>query len=451
MLFFTVLLVATSPNISQVLSCGSAPPAPVAVNELQRVEIDTAVFPDALCNDGSRAAIYFRPYRGAANRNKWVIQLKGGGGCTDGDSCAARWCACTDSTACPGASADDYTGFTMENMQGNGPSARRASGIMLRQFNRPNPLADYNQVRFEYCSSDYWTGTRRDVDLVGRDPITGAAQGFSMHFLGARILDADMDTLRRNGVAALTYTLGALPVPMPDLDAATEVVFAGDSAGGAGIAHNLDRLRGMVPANALVEGLVDAMVGPEMSNLSFATSSLAPTITTYPAFAAALAAGQGVTHGARLDQSCIDWHQANDPGSEGECNDTSHVIRHHLATPFFARVALHDVLISQLYIDLSADPASGNMTRSRFADTLRTELADLAGITEEMNLISRAPGVFAPTCAKHDTIGTNADTFDTTVTVNGSLKTLFDAFNSWRVAGADQRIISTGVADSSCP
>src|SRR5262245_12910349 len=37
--------------------------------DLVRHDLDLAVFPDALCNDGTGALFFFRPYRGDANRD----------------------------------------------------------------------------------------------------------------------------------------------------------------------------------------------------------------------------------------------------------------------------------------------------------------------------------------------------------------------------------------------
>jgi hypothetical protein len=67
---------------------------------LLRRTIDTAVYPEARCNDGSAAVMYIRPANAAYggnpivnNSSKWVIFLDGGGGCQDTDQCLLeRWC-----------------------------------------------------------------------------------------------------------------------------------------------------------------------------------------------------------------------------------------------------------------------------------------------------------------------------------------------------------------------
>jgi hypothetical protein len=114
---------------------------------------------------------------------------------------------------------------------------------------------------------------------------------FSLHFLGAKILDVDIATLRQDGVPGLTYTMGGTSTPMPDLDEATEIVFTADSAGGHGLMNNLDLLRdslrktneactggGSCPLE--IYGLIEAAVGPDMSRLDYSTHEN-PAIRSY--------------------------------------------------------------------------------------------------------------------------------------------------------------------------
>jgi hypothetical protein len=451
------------PNIAEALDCGAAPPAgPGTSRDLQRHEIDTKVFPDALCNNGDPAVIHFRPYAGEANRNKWLISLNGGGGCGTGDQCAARWCWCrsTDPSAPGGCEfAKSTTNFSMGNMNADDRPGIDGTGITLRgDAQRPNPFSDYNQVRIVYCSSDVWVGTRREVPLSATHPKTGEPVSFSIHFLGSRILDAVLSTLRRDGVDALRFTFDSGNPEMPDLDDAAEVVLSGDSAGGSGVISNLDRVRDLLVANntgcqagscpLVVRGLMDAIVGPDLARLDYSESALAEAGlgTTYADFLALNAAGPERNFGTRADASCQEWHAQNAPGTSNACFDQMHVIRHHVTTPFFVRMALLDGLVSSSYIESGVkDPALGAMTLMTFAQILQRELAafpNLRETAEEGSRITTAPGVFAPACPKHDTIHSNPEVYGTAITFEGDDYTLFDVYGHWVAGDAPSAVLT---------
>ncbi len=454
-------------NIDDVVQCGAAPPVgPGNVAEFQRHVIDQVVFPDALCNDGTPAAIYFRPYTGAANRNKWVLNLHGGGGCGSGASCIARWCGCNNTTECPYTTAP--TNFTRSTMTNDGPAQKAADGIFLRGDTvRVNPLGDYNQVEFSYCTSDGWHGNQRAVSFTTVNPKTNAPVTFTIHFLGAKVLDANIATLRQAGVPALVYTRGGAQTALPDLDEATEIVITGDSAGGAGVISNLDFLTDTLRASNTAcsaggacplktYGLIDAVVGPDRSKLDYGTH-VVPQIRSWMDYIT-LAAQNSHNVGARKDASCEAWHAANMPATAGACSDESHVVRHHITTPFFVRMALIDQLISGNYIEDGLRNADMSpMTVATFARTLHDELAsfgNLSASAEEGSLITKQPGVFAPLCSKHDTIHSTADTFGTTITpAGGTAQRLLGVFTNWQAGLTPSNVLTqspTG-ADTVCP
>lgn len=453
-------------NIDEVVLCGDGPPVgPGNSNHLQRHVLDTEVFPDALCNDGTPSTLYFRPYTGAANRNKWMINLHGGGACGSGPSCVARWCTCDSLARCP--YVEETTGFTRSTMTNDGPTSRRGDGLFLRgDPARLNPFGDWNQVELQYCTSDSWAGQSRSVELSAVHPQTNAPVTFTLHFLGAKVLDADLATLRQDGVGALVYTAGGGTTPLPDLDDATEVVFTGDSAGGAGLITHLDALAALLRANNTacgggscplqVRGLVDATVGPDRSKLDYGAIAN-PALRTYDGLVDA-AAQDPKTAAGRVDQSCLSWHAANAPSTSNRCFDESHVVRHHVTTPFFVRMALRDSLISKGYIQSGArNPDSSPITVSSFAATLHDELAQLGALgttAEEGASIGRPPGVFAPGCTKHDTIHDTAETFATTIATDGGVTvTLLDVYQAWQ-AGVGRSVVLTespSLADTFCP
>jgi hypothetical protein len=466
-----------APNISVALDCGrgmgGSGPGPANADSLQRAVIDTRAFPDAICNDGSPAAIYFRPYRGEANRNRWVINLRGGGGCGEGQSCAARWCGCVGMRLCPATPEATYTNFDRGNMISDGPASQLASGIFLRgDAARPNPLGDYNQVRVVYCSSDAWAGTRRAAPLVATHPVSGAPVAYTMHFLGSRILDAVLATLRQDGGRVAPYTLAGMNAPLPDLDDAAEVILAGDSAGGSGVINNLDRVTAALRARntacpaggacpLVVRGLIDAVVGPDKSRLTPSPTGRVGMAgyTTYAAFATASAQRRAGAQGYLGDESCRAWHAANLPGTDDVCSDEMHVVRHHLTTPFFVRMALRDGLISGNYFEEGwVAPALGpfDAMATVFARVLQVELSAfpmMRTTAEEGAGMTAAPGVFAPNCTKHDTINTDSEVYGVTVTpTGGRAARLLDTFEAWRTGVGTGAVLSDPRANATvCP
>ncbi len=463
-------------GIRDALACGT--PAPVSgiglAGELQLYAVDPAVFPEALCNDGTQPIVYYRPYRGAANQHRWVIGLRGGGGCGNAAACAARWCSCNTRVRCPYAS--ETTNFTLDNMSGGGRRGRQGEGVMLRDAGvQPdgglrNPLEDYNQVQLIYCSSDAWRGVARDVRFDTTHPITGQPVSYTLHFLGQRVLEADLKVLRRDGVAGLSYTLGGANQAMPDLDDAVEVLLEGDSAGGAGVINNLDWVSaelkrthagcdGGAACPPEVVGLIDAVTGPELRRLDFSTSAGADAgVVTYDQYVAVTSRSPAVS--GRGDESCAQWHM----GDAGVCSDLTHVIRHHLTTPYFVRMALFDRLISSNYDEFGVrDPVLGPFDYTdagvprTFALVLRRELAEFPQqltTAEERASMTVAPGVFAPACVTHDTIHTTSEVFGVTITTDAGVVTrLLDLYSAWRTGLSPAAVLTSSptLADTFCP
>ncbi|TNF27416.1 MAG: hypothetical protein EP329_19460 [Deltaproteobacteria bacterium] len=462
-------------NIEAALDCGT--PNRVfgqsAAGELQLHEMDTAAFPNALCNDGTPAVLYFRPYQGEANRNRWAITLRGGGGCGGAASCAARWCSCRTAARCPNATST--TNFTADNMSGGGRRGQAGKGLHLRDDGVDNPLAGYNHVQLIYCSSDSWAGRVRGLTFTTDHPITGEEVSYTLNFLGAEILDADLAVLRQDGAPGLVYTVAGASVALPDLDDAVEVVVAGDSAGGAGVIHNLDHIAATLRTHHTgcdggascppeVVGVIDAVVGPAMERLDFTRSAGAEagidSFQKYVDLAAAAPANQG----GRVDESCRAWHMAHAPETVSACLDISHVVRNHLTTPFFVRMALLDNLIAGNYEESGVeDPELGPFVRNAngvpvvFGVVLQRELAtfpELPDTAEEGDAITVAPGVFAPACSNHDTIHENTEVYGVTIAPEGAGPyLLFDVFRNWRTGGAPSAVLTQDAQrnDTVCP
>jgi hypothetical protein len=450
----------TGADIATTLVCGPTPQVGSGGSaEFQLATIDTTNFPDALCNDGTPAVLYFRPYSGEANRNKWVLNLHGGGSCGSGPSCAARWCNCSDTKTCP--YVKEPTNFNRLTMTNASPPQKAADGVFHRGGTgaQANPIGDYNQVEFTYCSSDAWQGSVKGVSLSATNPVTGEQVTFKVNFLGAKILDADLASLRQDGVPALAYTLDGKSTAMPDLDDADEVIVTGDSAGGAGVIQSLDliaetlKAHNASPGALRVYGLIDAIVGIERSVLDYSTYYV-PEVHSYDEYLT-LRSMSADEPGSRKDASCLALHAA-DPRI---CADTNHVIRHHVTTPFFVRMALRDSLIGGGYVaEMLLDPMHQPLTINSFALRLHDELtgfAQLSTTAEEGDAFTKEPGVFGPACTKHDTIHENGETFSTTITPpNGTPQRVLGVFDNWRTGqGTPTNILteSTTLADTNCP
>ena len=456
---------ATGADIGQVLEGCTAPlgvNGRANPNEMELHVVDTERFPDALCNDGSPAILYYRPHRGAANKDRWVISLRGGGGCGSAAACASRWCGCSDGRPCEFSPMRSI--FTANNMSGSGRRGEEGGGIDGRDPAHPSPFDDYNQVQLHYCSSDAWRGNARGVQYTTVHPRRGDMITYTMHFLGAAILDADLATLEQDGVPALAYTLGGGSVAMPDLNDAVEVVVTGDSGGGAGVLQRLDAVADHLRASATgappeIIGIIDSVAGPEQSRLDYTSSSYGAPYSEIMAVIASSAANQG----ARADASCLAYHEPR--GTPGYCLDETHVIRHHLTTPFFYRMGLIDSLISKGYIedDIFVEGTTMNLRDNigLFGVLMHNELAAFDElptlVADDHEQASVPPGVFGPACGFHDTLHEPTQTFQTTIAPAGpgSERTVLDVFASWRAdpSSPQARLLTEDImrTDTVCP
>ncbi len=461
--FCTQLPAGQAPLISEALSCGTLASAGGLApgnqaQPLQRHTLDLARFPDAQCNDGTAAVIYFRPYSGAANRDKWVLQLQGGGGCGTGDACAARWCSVDDN-------------FGMTQMTANVAPAKNINGlgILARAPEVPeaasNPHGSYNHVFLRYCSSDGWAGTRRDANFIAAHPHALQPVNMRAHFLGSKILDAALATLRQDGVAALQYGYGT-PTALPDLDEAQEVLLAGASAGGGGVTSNLDRVRETLRAtntrcNAqscplVLRGLIDSHFAPSLLDLDLSRSMSCQQFgacTAEAQLSYQKTLGQGLLHQPRLDQSCLE--QLSPLGTDWKCFDDTYVLRNHLTTPFFLRMGLTDSLLSRNQIEAQLGlPGQPPFTLETWAQKVRADLLALANIRQtavERATIGTVPGVYGPVCSKHETLRSNEDTYGVKVRVSGVDWTMFQIFGQWIANQMPASIVSSSMTDAVCP
>ena len=423
-----------APSIATALDCGTPASAGGlrAGTDLQRVDLDLAAFPNARCNDGSAGTFYFRPAATAAGASRWVLQIQGGGSCKDADDCARRWC-----------SVDTNFGMTQMTSMLAPAGGIPGDGILLR--GAANPISDANQVFVRYCSSDGWAGTTGPLDVDALHPVSGAPIRYRIDFHGRDILDAVIATLRRDGSSVPAYTLGGGSVVLPDLDTASNVLFAGASAGGSGVIQNADRVNATLRAhNTCVDcslelnTLIDSIFGPRGDVLDWSTSL--PCTQGGACTYEAIVAATRTLYEVAGDESCVTWHATNAPDTAYLCADPGHVIRNHVTTPMMVRMGLLDQQIGGNFVETGVTvPGLGVMTPARFAQLVHDQLVDLAQLrtlAEDGPAITREPATFGPPCIDHETLSTNPSVFDVTVTAANAPRTMLDIFGAWRTNGS---------------
>jgi hypothetical protein len=447
------------PLIGTGLPCGA--PATVGGlrpgSDLQRHDLDGARFPEARCNDGTPAVLYYRPFEGAENRDRWVIQLQGGGGCADGASCAERWC----SYMMP---------FGTTQMSSNlAPQGGIVADGLLNRARTENPLRNWNQVFLRYCSSDGWSGTRSDVVFDTVVPGTTTPARYRLHFNGAHVFDAAVRTLRQDGPAGLVYTLGGARTALPDLDEAATVLLMGASAGGAGTIRNADRFaatlrqhntrcQGGGACPLRVGALIDSIVEPDRSAWDWSRSPecTARRLCSYEAFLQNdYQRGSYVAYGARLEDSCERWHQANRPGEAWRCLDDAYAVQHHVTTPMLVRMGQTDSLFYRRAVDgMFGLPGMGTLTPGQFAAGVRAQLERVQNaqiLAHERAMIRSPPATFGPSCPKHEAIGSDDSVFDVWIEQGGMQVSFLRVLGNWiAMSGTPTNLVTPAGGRDSC-
>lgn len=452
-LFLSVTAGASDVISLEVLPCGTPGEAGglAAGSDLARMKIDTRRYPDAICNDGSPAVYYVRPYTREESRDKWLIMLQGGGSCRDGQSCAERWCSAG-------------TNFGMDKMTTTlSKPMIRGGGILSPDAS--NDFGSWNAVLVYYCSSDGWAGRRSDLEYVA----TGgsATVNFRMHFRGADVVDAVFDTLR-HPARTRGVRLGGNPAVLPDLDEATDVLFVGASGGGAGVKTNADRIGELLRATNVAcqaggcplvyKAVIDSHFTPAYEQLDFSKTTLCAAnaaLCTYEGFFRSERESLAAARNEFVDASCVDYHQRIEPGTEWKCADASHVIRNHVTTPMLVGQDLQDQLISGNFVE------AGFGTLSDFGDGVESQLQALATLdatAEEGSArtgvpIAR-PGAWGPQCRGHELLGSSDDFFRTPISVDGAARSYHDIVSSWYSGGTPVEAIrdfTTPGAVPGCP
>jgi hypothetical protein len=409
---------------------------------LLRRTIDVGVYPEARCNDGSAAVMYIRPANAAYGGNpivnssrKWLIFLDGGGGCHDADQCLLdRWCG-------GGGQVFDRAG---KMSSAAAPAAIRGFGIFSLQPPAPavNQFADYNHVLVHYCSSDNWIGSAK---LTGINASTGTT--YDIRFQGEAIVNAVVSTLLNGPVGADPAVAAAFyNTTVPNLQAASEILLGGESAGGGGLRHHLDRLYTLLQAavadpEVKIRGVVDAGTPPGLWDPAISWADpYSPGDYPHNLLTQAeppLRSFWGANDSA-LDASCLDpaWTAAHNLiGNHPQiCYDTTYTLMNHITTPVFLRQDINDPLGKQRYVDWALYATPDDFWSAQFA-----QLNLFAGYTPAAGGLEpplAAPGVQGIHCQRHVAIQTNDGFFAHNVTGPGvPARSFHDLLVAW-LAGA---------------
>lgn len=382
--------------LPQAFSCGQQGVAGGlgAGDDLTKHVVDVSRFPEALCNDGTPAIFYYAPASRVEDRNKWLIFLQGGGSCFDAQSCAERWCSID-------------TNYGMDKMT----SSLAKPSIRANGFLNPtsqNRFGSWNRVLVFYCSSDGWSGR---ASRTLQATLNNVTREYDVHFKGALIVDAVIDTLRNaTSGGGKRRAVSHAESAWPDLDNAEAVLFAGSSAGGAGARANADRVNAKLRAtNPGVDFrvVIEAAYGTAFENNDFTRSTYCANDPargcTWEAYTRSKtdSIDRGLW-GTRDEESCAQWHAANEPGTEWQCGDGEHVLLNHVTTPFFVRQDMQDPNVGEGFVG----PGFGSP--ADFARRVEDELRHMP-VPEEPR--GATPGVFAPQCMTHEAFTDDTDVF----------------------------------------
>lgn len=391
-----------------------------ATDCLQKVTIDTTVYPDARCNDGSPAVMYVRINPASSN---WLIHLQAGGDCNNYDSCYQRWCGL-----------GSYSASKMSTA--HTPDAMAATGIF--KDDPSNMFRTWNVVYAYYCSSDNWRGTAGERGYITYAPFQGIL-GLSVLFNGYAIVDSIFGTLQTGGVVT---TASGDEIDLPDLDQAAQVVFSGSSAGSIGVRFLADdyatRLRTSNPdvdfrivldsankpgeawAADELDGTCDSTVEDRYVDVADLDAQMVLDDTTF---------------GAIPDTSCLVAHAA-DPQ---RCSNPGHVALFHVTTPMFLRQGLLEKLgddndddIPDVDFELWKDATRDHI--QSYGDAAYTD--PVTGETREPFAI--APGWFGSDCSTHVALE-NSRFFDEQVVFNGGAQFNYETVLSGWIRGVGRR------------
>ncbi|GJP48161.1 hypothetical protein CLOM_g7436 [Closterium sp. NIES-68] len=169
----------------------------------------------ARCLDGSPPGYYIRRGYGEGRR-RWIVYLQGGGWCHNMAQCAQRASTVLGSSKFWRAPSDPGFQASLEKY------GSTFTGILSRNASENPSYHNWHVVTVFYCDGGGFSGTAGAVRVNS---------SFSLHFDGARILDAVLDDLKlRWGMRT-----------------ARRVLFTGCSAGGQAVSNACDIVADQLP------------------------------------------------------------------------------------------------------------------------------------------------------------------------------------------------------------
>ena len=173
--------------------------------------LDLKKYPEAVCNDGTGGAFY---YKEGTDQNKWLVHLMGGGWCWDATSCDER------QKTSPNLMTSSHYTTTIQK-----------TGV-FDDDEILNPMSKSNKIYVPYCTSDGWMGN-------------GQSDKYS--FKGQKVIEAVLATL-----SSTPYNMGHT--------SNDNLLFSGCSAGGRGAMVNLDYIPSLVPqfTRGAIIGMLDS-------------------------------------------------------------------------------------------------------------------------------------------------------------------------------------------------
>lgn len=331
----------------------------------QRVLMEDAVVDGAVCIDGSPGAYYLRK----GSSSKWLIFNEGGGWCTDTESCYKR------STQDLGSS----KGYPDEG------TCYHCEGMAL--FDTA-PFDDFTVVYSKYCDGGSMTGDATD-----------SFNGTTLYYRGRRLLDALIGNLISRGI-----------------DRASEVLYAGCSAGGMTTYAHADYVRSRLPSSVQFLGLAEAMFSLEHNS-----AAGVPTFQNRMKWVYS-----SMNSSASMNDLCV---QAMGEANGWRCLFGSNVAP-YVQTPMFVLNSKYDTWQKQAILGVDCSPPACDAATEK----LWVGYGHL--MVEKLNALPARHGAFVSNCPAHCQLGSTSMWTKTTISVGKArTESMRDAFVRWYNAG----------------
>lgn len=308
-----------NPGASQGTTSGENPTQVASV--MRKMEVVNAEEREALCNDGTPAAYYFRPAT-QEHVNDWVVFLHGGGACGSDSTCADR--------------AKESPRYVSS---GNHPETIRQEGIFSSSASENPDFYNWNHVEIIYCSSDLWVGDA-----------TGTVNGEDWEFRGKNIVQAVIEDLQKDDVLETAV-----------LNPGDRLLLSGSSAGGGGVTNNLDRVAALLPG-VEVKGFIDSSFGFDIEPYEEPEEMLGITPENLLGF-----------QNLKADESCVADHAAD----KTYCSNLDNIYP-YIETPVFVFNNQFDRnRLNNYGINKSNDSAQTNWVQNVYHPAFLEAIADV--------------------------------------------------------------------------